>query len=381
MDKKLDIQRFATLPDLGTYNVRDYYEKEYENGIFTNQVAGYIFILDFQSLTEPVLESDFENTISRYRLLNYDYSSGFATVLYRTYGAEENWSFDINIGTDDLLNVFLSTPGHYDWMENYDEYSYTTNYYLNSSSAAWGEISWTLKSNGKYSLDSVPNISQSTVEEYFGTNAEIKSWNFNNNNYTNEELLQLEFTPEEAFSTIPYSITPNIGEKTPVISNTAINGIRLNGQQPLSVYIGSQEIIKIIYNGRVIYNKGDGLPGHTYADLAAMTHEQLSQYTHAELAGGNTTVPIYIGGVRYETEPDMTWGEWCDSEYNIDNFIIDVRYDSMGACIYKGSDNIIIEGLRYRDGSLTQIENENKLGEIKVYQQTSYNLISGPTPP
>lgn len=285
MNKKLDIQRFAGPPDLGMYNVRDYYEKEYENGVFTNRVAGYIFILDFQSFTEPILESDFENTISRYRLLNYDYSSGLATVLYRTYGAEENWSFDINIGTDDLLNVFLSTPGHYDWMENYDEYSYTTYYYFNSSSAAWGEISWTLKSNGKYSLDSVPNISQSAVEEYFGPNTEIKSWNFNNNDYTSDELLQLEFTPEEAFSTIPYSITPNIGEKAPIVSNTAINGIRLNGQQPSSVYIGNQEIIKIIYNGKVVYNKGGGLPGHTYADLAAMTHEQLSQYTHTELAG------------------------------------------------------------------------------------------------
>lgn len=285
MNKKLDIQRFASAPDLGKYNVRDYYEKEYENGIFTNLVAGYIFILQFQSFIEPVLESDSENIISRYRLLNYDYSSGFATVLYRTYGAEENWFFDINIGTDDLLNIYLSTSGDYNWKENYDEYSYTTYYYFNSSSAAWGEISWTLKSNGKYSLDSVPNISQSAVEEYFGPNTEIKSWNFNNNDYTNEELLQLEFTPEEAFSTIPYSITPNIGEKAPVVSNTAINGIRLNGQQPSSVYIGNQEIIKIIYNGKVIYNKGDGLPGHTYADLAAMTHEQLAQYTHAELAG------------------------------------------------------------------------------------------------
>lgn len=285
MNKKLDIQRFASAPDLGKYNVRDYYEKEYENGIFTNLVAGYIFILQFQSFIEPVLESDSENIISRYRLLNYDYSSGIATVLYRTYGAEENWSFDINIGTDDLLNIYLSTSGDYNWKENYDEYSYTTYYYFNSSSAAWGEISWTLKSNGKYSLDSVPNISQSAVEEYFGPNTEIKSWNFNNNDYTNEELLQLEFTPEEAFSTIPYSITPNIGEKAPVVSNTAINGIRLNGQQPSSVYIGNQEIIKIIYNGKVIYNKGDGLPGHTYADLASMTHEQLAQYTHAELAG------------------------------------------------------------------------------------------------
>lgn len=285
MNKKLDIQRFASAPDLGKYNVRDYYEKEYENGIFTNLVAGYIFILQFQSFIEPVLESDSENIISRYRLLNYDYSSGIATVLYRTYGAEENWSFDINIGTDDLLNIYLSTSGDYNWKENYDEYSYTTYYYFNSSSAAWGEISWTLKSNGKYSLDSVPNISQSAVEEYFGPNTEIKSWNFNNNDYTNEELLQLEFTPEEAFSTIPYSITPNIGEKAPVVSNTAINGIRLNGQQPSSVYIGNQEIIKIIYNGKVIYNKGEGLPGHTYADLASMTHEQLAQYTHAELAG------------------------------------------------------------------------------------------------
>lgn len=285
MNKKLDIQRFASDPDLGKYNVRDYYEKEYENGIFTNLVAGYIFILQFQSLIEPVLESDSENIISRYRLLNYDYSSGLATVLYRTYGAEENWSFDINIGTDDLLNIYLSTSGDYNWKENYDEYSYTTYYYFNSSSAAWGEISWTLKSNGKYSLDNVPDIPQSAVEEYFGTNMEIKSWDFNGNNYTNEELLQLEFTPEEAFSTIPYSITPNIGKKTPVISNIAINGIRLNGQQPSSVYIGNQEIIKIIYNGKVIYNKGGGLPGHTYADLATMTHEQLAQYTHAELAG------------------------------------------------------------------------------------------------
>lgn len=285
MNKKLDIQRFASDPDLGKYNVRDYYEKEYENGIFTNLVAGYIFILQFQSLIEPVLESDSENIISRYRLLNYDYSSGLATVLYRTYGAEENWSFDINIGTDDLLNIYLSTSGDYNWKENYDEYSYTTYYYFNSSSAAWGEISWTLKSNGKYSLDNVPDIPQSAVEEYFGTNKEIKSWDFNGNNYTNEELLQLEFTPEEAFSTIPYSITPNIGEKVPIVSNTAINGIRLNGQQPSSVYIGNQEIIKIIYNGKVIYNKGGGLPGHTHADLAAMTHEQLSQYTHAELAG------------------------------------------------------------------------------------------------
>lgn len=285
MNKKLDIQRFASDPDLGKYNVRDYYEKEYENGIFTNLVAGYIFILQFQSLIEPVLESDSENIISRYRLLNYDYSSGLATVLYRTYGAEENWSFDINIGTDDLLNIYLSTSGDYNWKENYDEYSYTTYYYFNLSSAAWGEISWTLKSNGKYSLDNVPDIPQSAVEEYFGTNKEIKSWDFNGNNYTNEELLQLEFTPEEAFSTIPYSITPNIGEKVPIVSNTAINGIRLNGQQPSSVYIGNQEIIKIIYNGKVIYNKGGGLPGHTHADLAAMTHEQLSQYTHAELAG------------------------------------------------------------------------------------------------
>lgn len=285
MNKKLDIQRFASDPDLGKYNVRDYYEKEYENGIFTNLVAGYIFILQFQSLIEPVLESDSENIISRYRLLNYDYSSGLATVLYRTYGAEENWSFDINIGTDDLLNIYLSTSGDYNWKENYDEYSYTTYYYFNSSSAAWGEISWTLKSNGKYSLDNVPDIPQSAVEEYFGTNKEIKSWDFNGNNYTNEELLQLEFTPEEAFSTIPYSITPNIGEKVPIVSNTAINGIRLNGQQPSSVYIGNQEIIKIIYNGKVIYNKEEGLPGHTHADLAAMTHEQLSQYTHAELAG------------------------------------------------------------------------------------------------
>lgn len=284
MNKKSDIQRFATLPDLGTYNVRDYYEKEYENGTFTNCVAGYIFVLDFQSLIEPVLESDFENTISRYRLLNYDYSSGFATVLYRTYGEEENWSFDINIGTDSLMNVFFSTPGHNNWMENYNEYSYTTYCYFNSTSAPWGDLFWTLKSNGKYSLDNVPDIPQSAVEEYFGTNMEIKSWDFNGNNYTNEELLQLEFTPEEAFSTIPYSITPNIGEKVPIVSNTAVNGVRLNGQKPSSVYIGNQEIIKIIYNEKVIYSKG-GLPGHTYADLASMTHEQLAQYTHAELAG------------------------------------------------------------------------------------------------
>lgn len=147
-------------------------------------------------------------------------------------------------------------------------------------------VEWKYHANEGYKIENVPILTSQDLQNYgYDSSYEFKGWDtsFATDNMTVEDIATVVLFPEY-ISALNLSMSAWIEKKT-IISNTAVNGIRLNGQQPSSVYIGNQEIIKIIYNGKVIYNKGEGLPGHTYADLASMTHEQLAQYTHAELAG------------------------------------------------------------------------------------------------
>ena len=168
--------------------------------------------------------------------------------------------------------------------------TYASNFYFNSPDIPWDEGIWKRQPSGNYTITHVPSIAQKTIDEslMYGPEYEFKGWTMyisgEAQNMTVEEIESLELFPQ-FIRGLDLHGSAWIEKKTLPPVSTNINGIRLNGQQPSSVYIGNQEIIKIIYNGKVIYNKEEGLPGHTYADLATMTHEQLSQYTHAELAG------------------------------------------------------------------------------------------------
>lgn len=168
--------------------------------------------------------------------------------------------------------------------------TYVSNFYFNSPDVPWSEEIWKRQPSGNYTITNVPSISQTNIDEYppYGPEYEFKGWTMHISdepqNMTVEEIKSLELFPQ-FIRGLDLDGSAWIEKKSSPPISTGINGIRLNGQCPSSVYIGNQEIIKIIYNGKVIYNKGEGLSGHTYADLASMTHEQLAQYTHAELAG------------------------------------------------------------------------------------------------
>ena len=168
--------------------------------------------------------------------------------------------------------------------------TYTSNFYFNSPDVPWDQGIWKRQPSGNYTITHVPSIDQTSIDDYlpYGPEYEFKGWTMHvsgeSQNMTIEEIKSLELFPQ-FIRGLDLNGSAWVEKKSLPPVSTNINGIRLNGQQPSSVYIGNQEIIKIIYNGKVIYNKGGGLPGHTYADLATMTHEQLAQYTHAELAG------------------------------------------------------------------------------------------------
>ena len=38
--------------------------------------------------------------------------------------------------------------------------------------------------------------------------------------------------------------------------------------------------------------------------------------------GGVTLITFTIGGTEYQAEDGMTWGEWCDSEYNTGTYYV-----------------------------------------------------------
>lgn len=213
-------------------------------------------------------------------------SGTFVTYFTKRFTSNSNETLDISYNgeTIQLPVSIYEMNSNTNVIEGADQIYYGTafvsGYTLNS-------VEWKYYyADEGYKIENVPTLTSQDLQNYgYDSSYEFKGWDtdFATDNMTVEEIATVVLLPEHMPS-LNLSMSAWI-EKKAATSNVAVNGIRLNGQQPSSVYIGNQEIIKIIYNSKVIYNKGDGLPGHTYADLAAMTHEQLAQYTHAELAG------------------------------------------------------------------------------------------------
>ena len=42
--------------------------------------------------------------------------------------------------------------------------------------------------------------------------------------------------------------------------------------------------------------------------------------------GGGGLITFTVDGTEYQAEEGMTWGEWVDSEYNVDNYTSDSEY-------------------------------------------------------
>lgn len=271
MDKKLDMQRFATgggeLTQHKTYEVN------------SSNIVETVTILFTGEGPEPdpmeIFGWDLEYVIRSGSIkLSKQFSSN----------SEENLTVNGVSYSISVTEIGNSLP------EGGILTTYLSNFYFTDSDFPWGEGVWERQSSGNYVITDVPYIDQRTINEnlMYGPEYEFKGWTMyisgEAQNMTVEEITSLELFPQ-SIRGLNLNGSAWIEKKTLSSVSTPINGIRLNGQCPSSVYIGNQEIIKIIYNGKVIYNKGEGLPGHTYADLASMTHEQLAQYTHAELAG------------------------------------------------------------------------------------------------
>lgn len=318
MNKKLDIQRFAIgVPDEG-YKSKVYLRLNWNTTppespitiqlIVDNEVYGEAEFSSSSNLT--VFPSGAFDTTP----WGGDITNGFtvngwaneilATVVHDTSIQNKVISFNIvNGGIIDSFTIDGSDGSSMNGTENLYVTAYASATSSDSENTYSGAVLWfdrvgntgdsdlIKQPDGTYKISEVPIYDNTYLEERgYPQGAVHVGWQCEKitpSEFTNEELQKMWFSENIITLLIPleFSLMYEVQESPSTPSNTAINGIRLNGQQPSSVYIGNQEIIKIIYNGKVIYNKEEGLPGHTYADLAAMTHEQLAQYTHAELAG------------------------------------------------------------------------------------------------
>ena len=114
------------------------------------------------------------------------------------------------------------------------------------------------------------------------------------------------------------------------------------------------------------------LPGQTeaYEIVDAKARELIGSHTHDEFVSSDfefitvadideickisSTFTFTISGVEYIAEEGMTWADWCDSDYNTDNYAADVwvwdntytRYVALNDDAINDTD-VIVNGAAY----------------------------------
>lgn len=338
MDKKeFNIKRFAVGGGSApTITVSRTYETDLNNivtavfyciTIIAN--SGYSLDINASDLTDNKGWA-FQNGIAHGTGIEY------ATLFqYYESNISESISFTYNNNgttTTETQNIVISEIGQ-TMPENGVEHTYESRFNLGTY-YNFDIVEWIYDHEGYYKLSRVPRPSENDIINsglMLEDNKEIIGWSTRVlSNKTFEELESVKLTKDTMWFYLNIDFEPYIGEKQSSTTNKSINGIWLNGKQPSGVFIGTKEIIKIIYNNQIIYEKGEDLIGPlTHAELSQYTHAELSNYTHAELEGP-TQVQInkfyYNAGgselTELSFEEGMTWGKFIASDYNTEAFYV-----------------------------------------------------------
>lgn len=200
-----------------------------------------------------------------------------------------------------------------------DRYSDAIGYYTNHG--LWSMADWVLDGN-EYKISRIPVLDSAELEEWYGSNKRHIGWScdaLSPSNYTIDELASLRISASNISNFIGIDFWAIVEDIPSSDDNNSIGTILYNNMKLKDLWLGTHEIIKVIYNKCVLYEKLDKLVGpFTNAELANYTHAQLSLSTHEELRGPAEIYSFTIDGTSYNFEDGMTWREFVNSSYNTD---------------------------------------------------------------
>jgi len=155
-------------------------------------------------------------------------------------------------------------------------------------------------------------------------------------NYTNGTQVEYTATGSEAYTiTVPAQLAPS-GSGTVTLSGTWASDrkvtVTANETVPLtnSINANDKHTLDITFAG--ISKAGDNTQARTYTEtvsVAAMPADALfgtwsgTFYYNVEVGAAVEMITFIIDGTEYQAEKDMTFGEWCDSEYNTSGYYVD----------------------------------------------------------
>ncbi len=177
--------------------------------------------------------------------------------------------------------------------------------------------------SGIYPRDSVWATKTITVTGNNTTDAEMYyklTLVVDSNTFSTSDPLQYELTSTN---------TSTNGKIIPAISKTNITGS--------SIELGSGNFVKA-NNAKHTYQLKIYYPKKT---TSQNSNQGATFSAHVEIVSIKDTdnlITFIIDGVTYQAEDGMTWTEWVNSKYNIDNFIIvndRIRNDSYAVCYKK----------------------------------------------
>jgi hypothetical protein len=98
---------------------------------------------------------------------------------------------------------------------------------------------------------------------------------------------------------------------------------------------GTLVIEQLNLQEKTVIKNGEVFPDEEYSGLSKVT-VNIPVYHSLHLKQASpTTITFIIMGTEYQTEPNMTWAEWCNSEYNTGCFI--VNSEAGNRVCWKGS--------------------------------------------
>ena len=63
-------------------------------------------------------------------------------------------------------------------------------------------------------------------------------------------------------------------------------------------------------------------------DKPAVSYCEQENEVHYAAVGSVTLITFTINGTSYQAEDGMTWGEWVNSSYNTDGFVLNTKYEN-----------------------------------------------------
>lgn len=238
-----------------------------------------------------------------------------------------------------------------------DRYSDAIGYYTNHG--LWSMADWVLDGN-EYKISRIPVLETAELEEWYGSNKRHVGWScdaLSPSNYTIDELASLRISASNISNFIGIEFWAIVEDIPSSDNNNSIGTILYNNMKLKDLWLGTHEIIKVIYNKCVLYEKLDKLIGpFTNAELANYTHAQMALSTHEELGG---PAPARIctfyynpgGGIQeFNFEEGMTWKDYVNSDYNTyDKYMFEIQN---GIVVNKNSYNIILNGVTVTENDI-----------------------------